>query len=133
MTDVRRFLRQLDPRALLRRLDARGVTLIELMIVLVMIAVGLLALSGVQTASFRDVYATGRRTNALSLAQERMEVARGLGFTRMAPDSGQTDGFDWRADVDTVSTGMSRVTVSVSWSEKGMPFTVTLVDLLSAR
>ena len=125
MTDVRRILRRLE--------DTSGFSLVELMIVLVMIAIGILALSGVQTSSFRDVYATGRRTRALTLAQTQMEIARGLGFDGAVPDSGQTDGFNWRADVDSVALGLNRVTVAVSWTEKGTPFTVRLADLLSAR
>ena len=40
--------------------ESAGFTLVELMIALVVIAIGVMALSGVQTRSSRDVYATGR-------------------------------------------------------------------------
>jgi prepilin-type N-terminal cleavage/methylation domain-containing protein len=116
-----------------RRSDCSGVTLIELMIVLVIIAVGILTLSGVQTRSSTDVYSTGRRTRAIALAQNQMEVARGLGYTLATPDSGQADGFDWRTAVDSVDVGLNRVTVTVSWTEKETPRSVQFLNLLSTR
>ena len=116
-----------------RRSECAGVTLIELMIVLVIIAVGVLALSGVQTRSSSDVYSTGQHTRAIAVAETQMEVARGLGFTLATPDSGQADGFDWRADVDSVDIGLRRVMVTVSWTESGTPRSVQLLNLLSTR
>jgi prepilin-type N-terminal cleavage/methylation domain-containing protein len=110
-----------------------GVTLVELMIVLVVIAIGVLALSGVQTRSSRDVYATGRRTRALAVAQTQIEVARSLGFTGAVRDSGQADGFNWKTSVDTTGVDLKRLTVTVSWSEKGLADSLQLIDLLSAR
>ena len=79
---------------------SRGFTLVELMIALVVIAVGILALSGVQTRSSRDVYSTGRQERALALAQERIEIARSAGYATVAADSGQTGVFAWRTGVN---------------------------------
>jgi prepilin-type N-terminal cleavage/methylation domain-containing protein len=113
--------------------DCAGVTLIELMFVLVIIAVGILALSGVQTRSSTDVYSTGRRTRAVAVAQTQMEIARGLGFALATPDSGQTDGFDWRTDVDSLDVGLHRLRVTVSWTERETPSSVQFTNLLSTR
>ena len=122
-----------SPRSCLRPSSA-GVTLVELMIVLVVIAIGVLALSGVQTRSSRDVYATGRRTRALAVAQTELEVARIPGYTLIPSDTtGTSDGFVWRTQVDTVAIDLDRVTVTVSWSEKGTPDSLKLMDLISAR
>ena len=63
-----------------RRLPAcnsAGVTLIELMVVLVVVAVGVMALSAIQTRASTDVYTTGRDTRALRVAQTRIEMACG--------------------------------------------------------
>jgi prepilin-type N-terminal cleavage/methylation domain-containing protein len=113
--------------------DNAGMTLIELMIVLVIVAIGVLALSAVQTRSSTDVYSTGRDARALQLAQMRMEMARGAGFTLAQSDSGTTDGFPWRTAVDSVDVGLRRVTVTVQWTERGRARTVQFNNLLAQR
>jgi len=115
-----------------RRPEA-GFTLIELMIVVVFIAIGVLALSGIQTHSYKDVYTTGRRTRALELAKTQAEIARSDGYLNAVPDSGQVGIFTWNQAVDSVGVGFVRVTVNVNWNESGTPKTVQIVDLLSAR
>lgn len=112
-----------------------GVTLVELMVVLVIIAVGVLALSGVQTHSSTDVYATGRRTRALALAENQMEVARGMGYVGAISDSGTSDVFTWNTQVDSAGLpgGLRRITVTVGWSETGNSRSVQLLDLVSTR
>jgi Tfp pilus assembly protein PilV len=109
------------------------VTLIELMIVLVIIAIGILPIAAVQTNSGRDVVATGQHTRALAIAQGQMEVARAAGFTAVQPDSGQVDGFNWKTEVATVSPGLVRVDVTVAWTEQGAPQSLQLNSLLSRR
>jgi len=110
-----------------------GVTLVELMVVLVVIAVGLLALSAVQTHSSSDVYATGRRTRAMAVAENQMEQARALGYAGAVADSGTTDNCTWNTRVDSVGTGLNRITVTVNWTESGAPRTIHLLDLVSTR
>lgn len=113
--------------------DSRGISLIELMVVLVVVAVGVLALSGVQTRSSTDVYATGRHARALQVAQARMEIARGAGFALARTDSGATDGFAWRTAVDSADVGLRRVRVTVAWTERGAARSVQLNNLLALR
>jgi len=113
--------------------DNQGISLVELMVVLVVVAIGVLALSGVQTRSSADVYATGRHTRAVQLAQTRMEVARGAGFALAQSDSGTTDGFAWQTVVDSADVGLRRVSVTVAWTDQGAPQTVRLNNLLAMR
>lgn len=113
--------------------DEAGVTLVEVMIVLVVIAIGILALSAVQTRSSSDVYATGRSTKALTLAQMQMENARGSGFASVVPDSGVVDTYTWWTRVDSVSVDLKHVTVTVSWREKDVPRSLRLDNLVSDR
>ena len=113
--------------------DNSGVSLIELMVVLVVVAIGVLALSAVQTRSSTDVYNTGRHTRALQVAQTRMEIARGAGFALAQSDSGATDGFGWRTVVDSADVGLRRVRVTVAWTDKSGPDAVQLNNLLALR
>ena len=113
--------------------DEAGVSLVELMIVLVVVAVGVLALSGVQTRSSTDVYKTGRQTRALQLAQTRMEIARAAGFELAQSDSGASDGFTWQTQVTSAGVGLRGVRVSVTWKERGRADTLELRNLVAQR
>jgi Tfp pilus assembly protein PilV len=103
------------------------------MVVLVFIAVGILALSGIQTQSFTDVYATGRNTMALDLAQRQMETVRGAGFALAQSDSGVVSGFTWVSYVEFEAVDLKRVTTTVTWQEGGLPRSLQLVNLISER
>lgn len=116
-----------------RRSASAGVSIIELMIVLVLVAVGILALSGIQTHSTTDVYATGRRTSALSVAQTQMESKRALGFTQAVSDAGASGIYNWTSVVDSVGPGLSRITVTVKWTVDNAPDSLQLFNLISAR
>jgi len=113
--------------------DEAGISLVELMVVLVIVGIGVLSLSAVQTRSSTDVYATGRQTRALQLAQTRMEVARGAGFALAVSDSGSADGFQWQSVVDSAGIGLRRVRVSVTWRDQGRPRAIELDNLLAQR
>lgn len=114
-------------------MNEHGVTLVELMVVLVFVAIGILAMSVVQTRTLTDVHATGRHTRALALAEKQMEAARGLGYTLARSDSGVTGLFAWRCLVDSADVGLKRVTSTVSWAEAGVPRSLRLVNLISTR
>jgi Tfp pilus assembly protein PilV len=122
-----------EPRRSAQLSDAAGVSLIEIMFVLVIVSIGILALSGVQTTSTKDVDYTNRRTRAVAVAQTRLEIDRSLGYTLAVSDTGQTDGFNYLGRVDSVDVDLHRVTMTVSWTEKGVPDSVRLITLLSAR
>lgn len=113
--------------------DAAGFTLVELMIALVVIAIGVMALSGVQTRSSRDVYATGRSTRALALAQQRIEIKRAGGYAAAVTDSGQQDNFQWIAQVDSAGIDLKSIDVTVTWPEQMQTQSVRLTTLISAR
>lgn len=113
--------------------EPAGFTLVELMVVLVVVAVGVLALSQVQTRSSRDVYSTGRGERALALAQQRIEIARSAGYTGAVSDSGVSDVFAWFAQVDSAGIELRQVAVTVRWLEGTSPQTCQLNTLLSAR
>ncbi len=110
-----------------------GVTLVELMIALVIIGVGILTLSAVQTHSSRDVTVTAQHTRALSLAQAQVENARIAGFDAAVADSGVNGVYNWRREITSVGTGLNRVRVTVNWNAQGVPRGLEISTLMSTR
>ena len=113
--------------------DSAGFTLIELMVALVIIAVGIMALSGVQASSSRDVYSTGRRTRALAVAEEQVEIARSAGYASAVADSGLSGPLYWVTHVDSADVELRSVTVTVTWPEAASSQSVQLMTLLARR
>lgn len=122
-----------DARRASRNTDSAGFTLIELMVALVIISIGILALSGVQTRTSRDVHSTGRGTRALALAEQQIEIARSGGYSGAVSDSGLVAPFGWLTRVDSVDVELRRVMVTVTWQELSGPKTLQLQTLLAAR
>jgi prepilin-type N-terminal cleavage/methylation domain-containing protein len=112
---------------------AAGFSLIELLVVLVVISVGLLALSGVQTNAQRDSDATGRHARAMFVAKTQMEIARAAGYDSTRSDSGLAGRFNWNTRVDSAAYGLKRVTVQVTYAEDGRGRTIRLMDLVAKR
>lgn len=111
----------------------RGISLVEIMVVMVVIAIGILPIAFVQSNSSRDVIKSGQRTQALTIAQNQMEQIRSLGFNAAASDSGSVDQYQWSAIVSNQGVGLNRVVVTVTWAEMGQQRTVSLDNLLSTR
>jgi prepilin-type N-terminal cleavage/methylation domain-containing protein len=111
-----------------------GFSLVELMVVLVILTIGLLPLALVQTRAQQDVFESGQFSEALHVAQMQMEEVKSQGFNNAASDSGMVDNvYSWRTNVNNIGTGLNRVTVQVSWNEKGQIRNVQVVDLMSFR
>ena len=118
------------------KLDLRnnqGVSLVEIMFVLIVLAIGILPIAAIQTQSHRDIYESGQRTEALNIAQLQMERARNQGFGVAASDSGTVGTFDWNTQVVPQSASMSAVTVTVNWPEGDQTQTIQLRNLISSR
>jgi len=116
------------------RLDSgAGVTLIELMFALVIVGIGILTLSAVQTHSSRDVTVTSQHTRALSLAQTQVENAKVAGFDAAVSDSGVSGIYNWRREVTNAGQGLSLVRVTVAWTSQGTPRGLEVNTLLSTR
>jgi prepilin-type N-terminal cleavage/methylation domain-containing protein len=124
-----------DPRrndtGALRKTD--GFSLVELMVVLVVLAVGLLPLAFVQTRSQQNVVDSGRYSQAMELAQLQLEAARSRGYGNVQAANGTAGSYAWNSTVQNVSFGLDQVTVQVTWRERGNPRTVTVIDMMSLR
>jgi len=112
---------------------ASGFSLVELLIAIVVIAIGVLALSAIQTRSSRDVYAEGRQAGALALASERIESIRARGYASAVADTGQSGPYSWITDVQDVSLELRQVDVTVTWNQNAAPRSLTLQTLISDR
>jgi prepilin-type N-terminal cleavage/methylation domain-containing protein len=110
-----------------------GFSLVELMVVLVILAIGLLPLALIQTRAQQDVFESGQYTEALQVAQLQMEMAKSMGFGNVPPDSGLADSFVWRTTVTNVSFGLDQIIVEVQWNEKGRQRNVQIMDRVSFR
>jgi type IV pilus assembly protein PilV len=102
-----------------------GFTLIEVMIALVILAVGLLALATMQIVSIRTNAFSTEMTYATMLAQQQLEILRNLAYndpnldpgTHQLPpvigDKGASYTVEW--DVDTSVANMKEITIDVTW------------------
>ncbi len=122
-----------DHSRMIRQGDERGFSLVELMVVLVVLAIGLLPLAFVQTRAQQEVVDSGRQTEALALAQLQMETAKTLGFGVAATDTGVVGNYQWIQSVQNVSLGLDQVTVTVNWTERGRPMSIAVINRLSMR
>jgi len=104
---------------------AKGFTLIEVLIATLILAIGLLSLATLAGTVIRGNSFSNKMTTATTLAQDKMEEIKGLGYDNADTAAG-TENYGSIADyvaykrVATVSTdspptGMKTVTVKVSW------------------
>jgi prepilin-type N-terminal cleavage/methylation domain-containing protein len=110
-----------------------GFSLVELMVVLVILAIGLLPLALIQTRAQQDVFESGQYSEALQVAQLQMEAAKSQGFGNAVTDSGVVDAYTWRSTVINVGFGLDQIVVQVQWNEKGRQRNIQIMDRVSFR
>ena len=115
------------------RLDRRGFTLVEVLVVLVIIAIGIMPLALVQTRARQEVSESDRYTRAVTLAQRQLEWTKGMGFAAAASDSGYHGDLTWRTIVADVDVGLRRVAVEVAFTQGAQADTLRMASLLSLR
>lgn len=99
-----------------------GFTLTEIMVAMLVMVVGLLAISVMVPTAYTNVSASGSDTQALAFAQKRLEQLQALSYTDTALSSGTHNdtapatGYtqQYVVAVDTPVTGIKQVTVTVT-------------------
>ena len=111
---------------------AKGFTLIEVLIGLIILAIGILAIAGMQITSIRGTSFSNNLSQASVLAQNRLEFLKGLQLADATFDI-----VDHPNDINVgIFTGSYQavrnpnpnyvaITYTVSWAEKGIPHTVS--------
>ena len=105
----------------------KGFTLIEVLFGLIILAVGLLAVAGMQIISIRGNHFGSNLTQATVLCQSKLEELKALPFfdpnlssgkpPRQITESGivYTVGYD----VSALGNSMKKITTTVQWSDRG--------------
>ncbi len=106
-------------------MNKKGFSLIEVLVGLVLLAIGLLAIAGMQITSVRGNFFSSNMTQASILAQDRLEILRNLPFGKPDLTAGNhNDGVipgtmitrDY--DVSVIpGTTMLNITVRVRWRD----------------
>lgn len=110
-----------------------GFTLPEVLMVMIILAIGVLPLTMIQARARSEVRETDRYTQAVTLAQQQLEWAKGQGFGNVVPDSGLVGQVQWRTDVQPAAFGLERLEVRVIFRQGSSPDTLRVASLLSMR
>jgi type IV pilus assembly protein PilV len=110
------------------RRQSQGFTLIEVMIAMVILAVGLLSLMTMQIVSIRANAFSSEMTYASMLAQSRLEQIRNMSYTSInpgtvtdtVPASASTKGMAYAVETkvedNLPATDMKTITLTINWT-----------------
>ena len=110
----------------------KGFTLIEVLIGLIILAIGILAVAGMQITSITGSSFSKNLSRASVIAQERLEFLKGLPLDDAALDTGDYNDLPnveifvkgYHADRH-LNPNYVQITYTVSWVEKNIPHSVS--------
>jgi type IV pilus modification protein PilV len=107
--------------------EEKGFTLIEVLIGFIILAVGILAIAAMQIASTKGGYFSSNMTQAIILAQDKLEYLKNLSYRDSNLSSGQhNEGilpgtiFSMQYNiVEDAGNSLKTITVIVQWADRG--------------
>jgi type IV pilus assembly protein PilV len=115
---------------------AKGFTLIEVLIGLIILAIGILAIAGMQLTSITGTSFSKNLTQASVIAQDRLEFLKGFPLTDTRfdivdhPNDTNLGIFSGSYQaVRNPNPNYVTITYNVSWTEKGIPHTVSFTTV----
>jgi type IV pilus assembly protein PilV len=115
-----------------------GFTLIEIMITLVIMSIGLIALSGLQINAIRGNVFSKRLTTAVSIGQEKLEQIKNTSYANIQSESStqiNKSNINFTRQVivtnNTNPANTKTVKVTVTWTQGSKSYTVPISTLLS--
>ena len=115
------------------QVDRAGFSLVEIMMVLMILAVGILPIAVIQHRARQEVTEADHHTQAIAVAQAELERLKAQGFGNIVAEGGQTGVVTWVAQVNNVGFGLDRLTVTTTWNNKGDVESLAVSDLISMR
>lgn len=118
--------------------ETRGFTVIEVMVGLVILAIGLLGIAALQVTSTRSSYFSSNLTQATILAQDKLEYLRNVSYRNSDLSSGQHNEGTISSTVfsrqytvvEDAGNSVKMITVTVQWADRGS-HTVSLSTIRS--
>ncbi|MBM7622735.1 prepilin-type N-terminal cleavage/methylation domain-containing protein [Sporohalobacter salinus] len=117
----------------------RGMTLIEVLVGITILAVILISILGYFVRSTKVVSETEKRSIALNLAQKKMEELKGMEFDNLSEedeDYGDIDDypeFKREVDLELEESNLQGVTVIVSWQSGDSENSIRLETYIARR
>lgn len=107
---------------------AKGFTLIEVLVAMVIFAIVSLAITQMMVASTKLASENGIASEAIALAQETLEDLRAVPFANMTSGSAVATSSKgvvplnvaWTVTSNSPETGMNTIVVTVTWDQQGV-------------
>jgi type IV pilus assembly protein PilV len=122
----------------MKRTHEQGFTFVEVMVALVILAIGILALAELQFTSLKGNSSSKATTAAVAVAETKMEEIRSAGYTNIAAEaptqvtaSGLTFTREVQVTTNSPMTNAKTVTVTVSWVEGSMTRTIPMASIFA--
>ncbi len=123
----------------------KGFSLMELIVSMVVIAIGLLSIASLMTVSRRSVIQNDKRSRGVGYLQEQMELLVGMGYSEVVDTYVSGDSIAANAGIPSNFTrwflvfhddpigGMARARVFVSWTEKQRTWIINMETYLTRK